>query len=223
MEAQHGSDAGTATLGTERIAAFSDGVIAIIITIMVLELKLPHGAAEGEAWPSFLGPLAPKLAIYALSFVIVGALWVNHHQLLAVVRRTTLQLMWMNLLLLFFMSLIPLATSFAGEHPESGRAVAFYALIMTLSSAVFGLLRYRLGRMPEHDREHIQFRRATLVRSFTGTLIYAAAVIVAPVSPFTALAMLVFVPAMFNIPILLQRNHPVANTAAAEPAKTLDG
>ena len=207
MEPQHRSDARRGNLGTERIAAFSDGVIAIIITIMVLELKLPESAAAGNVWRSFLLPLGPKVAIYALSFVIVGALWINHHQLLAVVRRPTLQLMWMNLLLLFFLSLIPLATGFLGEHPQLARAVAFYALIMTLSSAVFGLLRFHLGRMPEHDRSHIQFRRATLVRSLFGTLIYAAAVVAAPLSPAAALAMLVFVPAMFNIPILLQRNR----------------
>jgi uncharacterized membrane protein len=207
MAPKHGSDTDTGSVGTERVAAFSDGVIAIIITIMVLELKLSEDAATGDVWSSFLTPLAPKLAIYALSFVIVGALWVNHHQLLAVVRRATPQLMWMNLLLLFFMSLIPLATGFLGEHPQLGRAVSFYALIMTLSSAVFGLLRYRLGRMPEHDRGHIQFRRATLVRSFTSTLLYAAAVIAAPFSPAAALTMLVFVPAMFNIPMLLQRDR----------------
>jgi uncharacterized membrane protein len=207
METQHGTEPTTVNPGTERIAAFSDGVIAIIITIMVLELKLPEGAVKGDVWPSFLAPLAPKLAVYALSFLIVGALWVNHHQLLAVVRRPTLPFMWMNLLLLFFMSLIPLATGFLGEHPQSARAVSLYALIMTLSSAVFSLLRYRLGRMPEHDREHIQFRRATLVRSFTSTLIYAAAAIAAPISPVAALAMVVFVPAMFNIPILLQRDR----------------
>jgi uncharacterized membrane protein len=207
MNAQHASDAGTGSLGTGRIAAFSDGVIAIIITIMVLDLKFSEGATKGEVWSSFLAPLAPKLAIYALSFVIVGALWVNHHQLLGVVRRATPQLMWMNLLLLFFMSLIPLATGFLGEHPQLARAVSFYALMMTLSSAVFGVLRYRLGRMPEHDRGHIQFRRATLVRSFTGTLLYAMAVIAAPLSPAAALALLVFVPAMFNIPMLLQRDR----------------
>jgi uncharacterized membrane protein len=205
MKPQHRSDAGTGSLGTERIAAFSDGVIAIIITIMVLELKLPEAAAKDEVWSGFLAPLAPKLAIYALSFVIVGALWVNHHQLLAVVRRATPQLMWMNLLLLFFMSLIPLATGFLGEHPQLARAISFYALIMTLSSAVFGLLRYLLGRMPDHNRGHIQFRRATLVRSFTGTLLYATAAIAAPLSPIAALALLAFVPAMFNLPMLFQR------------------
>jgi len=207
MEASRSSDQGIASLGTERIGAFSDGVIAIIITIMVLELKLPESAANGDVWTSFLSPLGPKLGIYALSFVIVGALWVNHHQLLAVVRRATLQLMWMNLLLLFFMSLIPLATAFLGEHPRSARAISFYALLMALSSAVFGLLRYGLRRMPEHDPKHIQFRPATLMRSFVGTLIYSAAVIAAPVSPVAALAMLVFVPAMFNIPILLHRDR----------------
>ena len=207
MDPQRGSDADIGGLGTERIAAFSDGVIAIIITIMVLELKLSESAAKGEVWSNFLAPLAPRLAIYALSFVIVGALWVNHHQLLAVVRRATPQLMWMNLLLLFFMSLIPLATGFLGEHPQLARAVSFYALIMTLSSAVFGLLRYYLRRMPGHDGRHIQFRRATLVRSFTSTLLYATAVIAAPLSPVAALAMLIFVPAMFNIPMLLGRDR----------------
>src|SRR5215813_8697779 len=110
MGPKHGNDAGTGIVGIERIAAFSDGVIAIIITIMVLELKLSEDAGKGEVWSTFLMPLAPKLAIYALSFVIVGALWVNHHQLLVVVRRPTMQLMWFNLLLLFFLSLIPLAT-----------------------------------------------------------------------------------------------------------------
>jgi uncharacterized membrane protein len=207
MEPQHGSDAGTGGLGTERIAAFSDGVIAIIITIMVLELRLPEAAAKGELWPGFLAPLAPKLAIYALSFLIVGTLWVNHHQLLSVVRRATPQLMWMNLLLLFSMSLIPLATGFLGEHPQLARAISFYALIMALNAAVFGLLRYRLGRMPDNDRGHFQFRRATLVRSFTSTLLYAAAAIVAPFSPVAALALVVFVPAMFNIPMLFHHDR----------------
>jgi TMEM175 potassium channel family protein len=207
MEPQHGSDSGNRGSGTERIAAFSDGVVAIIITIMVLDLKLPEAAAEGEVWPGFLAPLAPKLAIYALSFVIVGGLWINHHQLLSVVRRATPRLMWMNLLLLFSMSLIPLATGFLGEHPQLARAISFYALIMALNAAVFGLLRYRLGRMPDHDRGHIQFRRATLVRSFASTLLYALAAIAAPFSPVAALVLLIFVPAMFNIPMLFQRGR----------------
>jgi hypothetical protein len=94
-----------------------------------------------------------------------------------------------------------------GEHPQLARAISFYALIMTLSSAVFGVLRYSLGRMPENDRGHVQLRRATLVRSFTSTLLNATAAIAAPFSPIAALALLVFVPAMFNIPMLFQRDR----------------
>jgi uncharacterized membrane protein len=208
MEHQHDSVAGADGPGTERLAAFSDGVIAIIITIMVLELKLPESASHGEFWPSFLKPLAPKLAIYALSFCIVGTMWINHHQLLAAVRRGSPQLMWMNLLLLFFMSLIPLATSFLGEHAFLPRAIAFYALILALSSVVFSLLRYHLGRLPEHDRSQMPFRRATLVRSFASSLLYAAAAILAAYAPLAALALMVFVPVMFNIPLIFGGGRP---------------
>ena len=207
MEHQDTSDAGAGSSGTERLAAFSDGVIAIIITIMVLELKLPESASHGEVWPSFLEPLAPKLAIYALSFCIVGTLWINHHQLLAAVRRGSPQLMWMNLLLLFFTSLIPLATSFLGEHPFLPRAISFYALVLALSSFVFSLLRYHLGRMAEHDRGQMPFRRATLVRSFASTLLYAAAAVLAAYAPIAALALTVFVPVMFNIPLIFGRDR----------------
>jgi uncharacterized membrane protein len=207
MDPQNSSLAGAGNLGTERIAAFSDGVIAIIVTIMVLELKLPEAAAHGELWSGFLGPLAPKLATYALSFVIVGTMWVNHHHLLAGVRRVSPQLLWLNLLLLFFMSLIPLATGFLGEHITAARAVSFYALVLAASSAVFSLLRYHLGRMPEHDRGHIPFSRATLVRSLASTLLYAIAAVAAPYSPIAALALLVFVPAMFNLPLLFRRDR----------------
>jgi uncharacterized membrane protein len=192
----------SAGAGTERLAAFSDGVLAIIITIMVLELKLPEAAFHGEVWPNFLAPLAPKLAVYALSFCILGTMWINHHQLLAAVRRGSPQLMWMNLLLLFFMSLIPLATSFLGEHPLLPRAISFYAIILALSSAVFGLLRFHLGGLPESDRKQLPFRRATLVRSVASTLLYVGAAILAPYVPVMALALTIFVPVMFNLPMI---------------------
>jgi uncharacterized membrane protein len=192
----------SAGAGTERLAAFSDGVLAIIITIMVLELKLPEAAFHGEVWPNFLAPLAPKLAVYALSFCILGTMWINHHQLLEAVRRGSPQLMWMNLLLLFFMSLIPLATSFLGEHPLLPRAISFYAIVLALSSAVFSFLRFHLGRRPDSDRTQLPFRRATLVRSIASTLLYVGAAILAPYMPVTALALTIFVPLMFNLPMI---------------------
>ena len=208
MEPQQDSGAGTAGAGTERIAAFSDGVIAIIITIMVLELKLPDTAAKGDIWANFLSPLAPKIAVYALSFLIVGAMWINHHQLLAVVKRPTPLLMWLNLLLLFLLSLIPLATGFLGEHPLLARAIMFYAVNMALCSAAFGLLRYSIGWMPDHDRDHVQLRHTTLLRSVTATLLNAIAALTAIVSPVAALALLVLAPILFNISMLLGRERP---------------
>jgi uncharacterized membrane protein len=193
-------------IGTERLNAFSDGVIAIILTIMVLELKLPEAAATGDLWSGFWSPLLPKLGTYLLSFVIVGANWINHHQLLAVVRRVTPEVLWLNLLLLLFLSLIPLATGFLGEHFLLPRAIAFYAGLMALSSAAFGLLRLRLSQMPGHDINHAVFNRGTLVRSFLSTSLCAAAAAMAAFSPVAAYGLLVFVPFMFNIPLLFQRN-----------------
>src|SRR5512135_497848 len=97
-----------------RMEAFSDGVIAIIITIMVLELKVPHGADLAA-----LRPLVPVLLSYVLSFVFVGIYWNNHHHLLHVAKRSTGRILWANLYLLFWMSLIPFATGWIGENHES--------------------------------------------------------------------------------------------------------
>src|SRR5205085_7972813 len=127
--------------GTGRIEAFSDGVFAIIITIMVLELKLPDHAADHGLWLGLLKPLAPKLISYALSFLVVAIMWVNHHALMDVAPHATRQLMWWNNHLLFWMSLIPLATAFVGENPFLPIAVALYGFVLFAAAASFTLLR----------------------------------------------------------------------------------
>ncbi len=129
-------------IGTGRIEAFSDGVIAIIITIMVLELKIPEHAVHGDLWAEFLSPLAPKLTAYALSFTIVGIYWVNHHSLMHGVGLATTRLLWSNNLLLFFLSLMPLATAFLGENPFEFRAIVLDALLGFLSASAFAILRW---------------------------------------------------------------------------------
>ena len=98
-------------MGTDRLEAFSDGVLAIIITIMVLELKLPDDASL-----TALGALAPVFGSYVLSFVYVGIYWNNHHHMLHVTQRTTGSIMWANLHLLFWLSLLPFATAWMGEN-----------------------------------------------------------------------------------------------------------
>ena len=132
-----------------RLEAFSDGVIAIILTIMVLELKPPHGTALHDVLA-----VAPGWLRYALSFVYVGIYWVNHHALLERVERVDWAAQWANLHLLFWMSLIPFVTAWAGEHPMAPAPVALYGVVLLMCSISFMLLSWRLGRTAGVDRAH---------------------------------------------------------------------
>ena len=126
-------------MGKNRIEAFSDGVIAIIITIMVLELQPPHGASVAE-----LAGVLPGWLRYALSFVYVGIYWVNHHALFERVAKVDGAALWANLHLLFWMSLIPWVTAWAGEHPMAPVPVALYGVVLLLCSISFMLLSWHL-------------------------------------------------------------------------------
>ena len=118
-----------------RMEAFSDGVIAIVITIMVLELKVPHGAAADD-----LMPVLPVGLRYLLSFVYVGMYWINHHYLLEEAGRIGARAMWANLHLLFWISLIPFVTAWAGEHPFEATPVALYGAVLLMCSLSFLVL-----------------------------------------------------------------------------------
>src|SRR5258708_1712621 len=128
-----------------RLEAFSDGVIAIIITIMVLELKVPHEAdLEG------LRPLAPTFASYALSFVFVGIYWNNHHHLFQVVRHVNGAVLWANLGLLFFLSLVPFGTAWMGESHFGSWPVALYGVIFLLAAVAYTGLAQLVAAHPDH-------------------------------------------------------------------------
>ena len=109
-------------MGKGRLEAFSDGVIAVIITIMVLELKAPHGATVEE-----LLPLLPTFLTYVLSFIFVGIYWVNHHHFFHIIHKVSGGLLWANLHLLFWLSLIPFTTAWMGENHFTTWPVAIYA------------------------------------------------------------------------------------------------
>ena len=111
-----------------RMEAFSDGVLAIIITIMVLELKVPHGVT-----PDALIPLIPIILSYILSFVFVGIYWTNHHHLLQAIRHVDGAVLWANLHLLFWLSLIPFVTAWMGENQFAPWPVALYGVVLLLS------------------------------------------------------------------------------------------
>jgi len=127
------------SMAKTRLEAFSDGVIAIIITIMVLELQPPHGVEVAD-----LLQVLPGWLRYALSFVYVGIYWVNHHALLDRVAKVDGAALWANLHLLFWMSLIPWVTAWAGEHPMAPLPVALYGAVLLACSISFLLLSWRL-------------------------------------------------------------------------------
>jgi len=143
---------------TTRLEAFTDWVIAIALTIMVLELH-PADILDQADLHGVLRILGPKIMIYALSFVVILRIWVNHHRLMETARHTTTVLFWLNGLLLFWLSLIPLATALVGSDPARPLAAAAYGLVMALTSAAFSLLRiYILSKLARPGAEHVVSR-----------------------------------------------------------------
>ena len=123
-------------MGTGRLEAFSDGVIAVIITIMVLEMKVPHG----ESYESLI-QIAPVFLSYILSFVYVGIYWNNHHHLLHVTERVTGSVLWANLHLLFWLSLIPFTTGWMGENHFASIPTAVYGFVLFMAAVAYWVLQ----------------------------------------------------------------------------------
>ena len=123
-------------MGKNRLEAFSDGVIAILITIMVLELKVPHGAEL-----TVLRPLWGVFLSYVLSFVYLGIYWNNHHHMLHTVREVTGPILWANLHLLFWLSLVPFATGWMGENHFSAMPTGLYGLVLLMAALAYYLLQ----------------------------------------------------------------------------------
>jgi uncharacterized membrane protein len=123
-------------VGKTRLEAFSDGVLAIIITIMVLEMKVPHGVSLQT-----LAPLLPVLLSYVLSFVYVGIYWNNHHHMLHTCNRVTGRILWANLHLLFWLSLFPFATGWMGENHFAALPAALYGLVLLGAAIAYWILQ----------------------------------------------------------------------------------
>src|SRR5947209_365903 len=181
-------------MGKGRLEAFSDGVIAIIITIMVLELKPPIGSDL-----SALGRLFPVFLNYALSFVYVGIYWNNHHHMIHTAQKVNGRILWANLHLLFWLSLIPFATNWLGESHRAPASVGFYGFIMLMAGASYSLLSAAIIAL--HGKTSTL---ATAIgKNYKGNaslVIYMVAIPMAFLHPWVSLALYVFVALMWFIP-----------------------
>jgi uncharacterized membrane protein len=177
-----------------RLEAFSDGVIAIIITIMVLELKVPHGTDLAA-----LRPLVPVFLSYLLSFVFLGIYWNNHHHLLQAARHVNGRVLWANLHLLFWLSLIPFVTGWMGENQLAAGPVAVYGGVLLLAGvAYFILTRALLSQHPPDSTLATAIGRD--LKGRMSLAIYAVAIPLAFVSPPLACALYVVVVVIWLIP-----------------------
>jgi uncharacterized membrane protein len=181
-------------MGKGRLEAFSDGVLAIIITIMVLELKVPHGTELAT-----LSPLIPVFISYVLSFIYVGIYWNNHHHMLHAATRINGVILWANLHLLFWLSLIPFVTGWMGENHMAAMPLAFYGVVLFMSGLAYTILARAL--MKHHGRDS---QLATAIgRDYKGLaslMIYALAIGLSFLHTWMAFALYVFVALMWLIP-----------------------
>jgi uncharacterized membrane protein len=168
-------------MSTNRLEAFSDGVIAIIITIMVLEMKVPHAGADLAA----LRPLWPVFLSYVLSFIYVGIYWNNHHHLFHSAKRVSAAILWANLHLLFWRSLLPFATGWVGENRFAATPTAVYGFVLLMAGVAYFLLQSAI--IARHGRESLL--AAAVGADWKGKLsmgIYLAAIPLAFVSAWIA-------------------------------------
>ena len=181
-------------MGKERLAAFSDGVVAIIITIMVLELKAPRGTSLSD-----LIPVLPVFLSYVLSFVYVGIYWNNHHHLLSLAKSVTGPILWANMHLLFWLSMVPFVSAWMGENQLSPGPVALYGAVLIMNAVAFTILMTLLVR---HEGAESLLAQA-MGRDIKGKgslVIYAIGVALAFVQPLAAVALYVVVAAIWFIP-----------------------
>ena len=177
-----------------RLEAFSDGVIAIIITIMVLELKVPHDASFAA-----LRPIAPVFLSYVLSFVFLGIYWSNHHHLLQVIEKVSGGVLWANLHLLFWLSLVPFVTGWAGQNHFAPLPTAFYGGVLLFAAIAYFILAHTL--LSIHAKKSVL---ATAIGAdFKGKismLIYVVAIPLAFVKSWLAWMLYILVVVMWLVP-----------------------
>lgn len=193
---------------TQRIELFSDGVFAILLTLLILEIQVPFLADTSTS--TVMGGIVrtlPHLFSFAFSFFTLAVFWVNHHHFFAVLHKTDWVLLWHNMHLLFWLALVPFTTAFLGEYPDVALVGAIYALNLALAAGAFSFMaRHALfhgcftnGEISEQDR------RAFVRTSMVGTGLYILAAILAFGSVWATWALVLMIPLYYVVPKLLRR------------------
>jgi uncharacterized membrane protein len=179
--------------GPDRLLGFSDGMFSVIITIMVLDLKVPHSAEPAaliEQWPTFLA--------YALSFLSAGIYWVNHHALFKPAEKVDDRILWLNLLMLFTLSLMPFATAYLAETAAAPFPTALYAFVMLLPALVFDRLHGAILAVNSGDE---LISKPAKTKGLIAIGLYVAAIAIAFASPAASLLLVFTVAVMYFAPI----------------------
>lgn len=178
-----------------RMEAFSDGVLAIVITISVLTMKLPEGTGMSD-----LLSLIPQILVYAMSFVYVGAYWNNHHHTLQTVRRVSGRILWANLFFLFWISLLPFMTHWMGMNPNSSIPALAYGIILLMTALGYSLLQRAIVR----DEKNCEALRRTMeeekVKGLVTGLLYLAALALTPVAVHVSQLIYAFLLLLWFVP-----------------------
>ena len=181
-------------MNTSRLEAFSDGVLAIIITIMVLELRAPEGENLSD-----IRPLIPTLTSYILSFVYVGIYWNNHHHLWHIVEKVNGKILWANLHLLFWLSLLPFTTSWLGKNHLSTYPVAFYGFVLLMASIAWFIMSTLIMKSEGKNSGVVRAFKNN-IKSIISMIVYFIATILAFYKPIISIIIYILVAAYWFIP-----------------------
>lgn len=194
---------------TSRIEAFSDGVFAIVVTLLVIELGVPH-MPDGFTSSDLLNELihmSPKFISFILSFTVIVIFWSNHHQLFHSLQKADRKLLWLNNLLLFWMSFIPFPTALLGEYPLSIVSVIFYGAVLFFGSVSFNLIvTYAADKKMYFPDISNDVLKSAIKRGRIGPLVYFVSIISAFISVYISLAIFIIVPVIYFIPQKIERS-----------------
>ncbi|MGY3802635.1 TMEM175 family protein [Pigmentibacter ruber] len=191
-----------------RLEAFSDGVIAVIITVLVLEIHLPNNHVNPNDLTPVLLSLIPKGISYLISFITITVWWVSHHQLLHIIEKTDRGLLWLNSLFLLFLSFIPFPTSLIGEYPQEFSSILIYAATGVFTSISFTIMKwyclFKSKLVYQTIPEEILLK--SFKKGFISPLLYFSSIIIGYFYPIISFIIFAFIPCYYFIPGLLEKH-----------------